>query len=156
MIMAGQEFLNEIPFKDVYFTSILRDQKGKKFSKSLGNSPDPFDLFKEFGTDATRFGTMLMAPQGSDVLFSKDRLEIGKNFMNKLWNASRFVQMNLDEVDAGKIKLEDLDLDLPEQWIINRLNETALKVNEELERFRFNEAATVSYTHLTLPTILLV
>ena len=82
-----------------------------------------------------------MAPQGLDVLFSNDRLEIGKNFMNKLWNASRFVQMNLDEVDIEKIKLEDLDLDLPEQWIITRLNETALKVNEELERFRFNEAA---------------
>ena len=145
MIMAGQEFLNEIPFKDVYFTSILRDQTGKKFSKSLGNSPDPFDLFKEFGTDATRFGTMLMAPQGLDVLFSKDRLEIGKNFMNKLWNASRFIQMNLDEVDTEKIKLEDLDLDLPEQWIITRLNETALKVNEELERFRFNEAAKAIY-----------
>jgi len=145
MIMAGHEFLNQIPFKDVYFTSILRDQTGKKFSKSLGNSPDPFDLFKEFGTDATRFGTMLMAPQGLDVLFSKDRLEIGKNFMNKLWNASRFIQMNLDEVDTEKIKLEDLDLDLPEQWIINRLNETALKVNEELERFRFNEAAKAIY-----------
>ena len=145
MIMAGQEVLNEIPFKDVYFTSILRDQTGKKFSKSLGNSPDPFDLFKEFGTDATRFGTMLMAPQGLDVLFSKDRLEIGKNFMNKLWNASRFIQMNLDEVDTEQIKLEDLDLDLPEQWIVNRLNGTALKVNEELERFRFNEAAKAIY-----------
>ena len=145
MIMAGQEFLNEIPFKDVYFTSILRDQTGKKFSKSLGNSPDPFDLFKEFGTDATRFGTMLMAPQGLDVLFTNDRLEIGKNFMNKLWNASRFVQMNLDEVDKERIKLENLDLDVPEQWIITRLNETALKVNEELERFRFNEAAKAIY-----------
>ena len=145
MIMAGQEFLNEIPFKDVYFTSILRDQTGKKFSKSLGNSPDPFDLFREFGTDATRFGTMLMAPQGLDVLFTNDRLEIGKNFMNKLWNASRFVQMNLDEVDKERIKLENLDLDVPEQWIITRLNETALKVNEELERFRFNEAAKAIY-----------
>ena len=145
MIMAGQEFLNEIPFKDVYFTSILRDQTGKKFSKSLGNSPDPFDLFREFGTDATRFGTMLMAPQGLDVLFTNDRLEIGKNFMNKLWNASRFVQMNLDEVDKERIKLENLNLDVPEQWIITRLNETALKVNEELERFRFNEAAKAIY-----------
>ena len=145
MIMAGQEFLNEIPFKDVYFTSILRDQTGKKFSKSLGNSPDPFDLFREFGTDATRFGTMLMAPQGLDVLFTNDRLEIGKNFMNKLWNASRFVQMNLDEVDKERIKLENLNLDVPEQWIITRLNETALKVNDELERFRFNEAAKAIY-----------
>ena len=145
MIMAGHEFLNEIPFKDVYFTSILRDESGKKFSKSLGNSPDPFDLFKEFGTDATRFGTMLMAPQGLDVLFSNDRLEIGRNFMNKLWNASRFVQMNLDGKDTVKINLEDLNLDSPEKWIISRLNQTALKVNEELERFRFNEAAKAIY-----------
>ena len=73
MIMSGYEFLDDIPFKDVYFTSILRDETGKKFSKSLGNSPDPFDLFKEYGTDATRFGTMLMAPQGLDVLFSNSR-----------------------------------------------------------------------------------
>jgi len=145
MIMAGHEFLNIIPFKDVYFTSILRDKTGIKFSKSLGNSPDPFDLFKEFGTDATRFGTMLIAPQGLDVLFSKDRLDIGKNFMNKLWNASRFVQMNLDQQDVEIIKLEDLDLDNPEKWILHRLNETALKVNQELEKFRFNEAAKAIY-----------
>ena len=83
--------MDEAPFKDVYFTSILRDETGKKLSKSLGNSPDPFDLFDEFGTDAVRFGIMLMAPQGLDVLFSKDRLEIGRNFMNKLWNACRFI-----------------------------------------------------------------
>ena len=145
MIMAGHEFLNIIPFKDVYFTSILRDERGIKFSKSLGNSPDPFELFKEFGTDATRFGTMLIAPQGLDVLFSKDRLDIGKNFMNKLWNASRFVQMNLDQQDVEIIKLEDLDLDNPEKWILHRLNETALKVNQELEKFRFNEAAKAIY-----------
>jgi valyl-tRNA synthetase len=145
MIMAGHEFLNIIPFKDVYFTSILRDETGIKFSKSLGNSPDPFELFKEFGTDATRFGTMLIAPQGLDVLFSKDRLDIGKNFMNKLWNASRFVQMNLDQQDVEIIKLEDLDLDNPEKWILHRLNETALKVNQELEKFRFNEAAKAIY-----------
>jgi len=145
MIMAGHEFLNDIPFKDVYFTSILRDETGKKFSKSLGNSPDPFDLFKEYGTDATRFGTMLMAPQGLDVLFSNDRLEIGRNFMNKLWNASRFVQMNLDEEDIITTNLDELSLDLPEKWIINRLNQTALKVNKELEKFRFNEAAKAIY-----------
>ena len=85
MIMTGYEFLGKKPFSDVYFTSILRDDTGKKLSKSLGNSPDPLDLFDEYGTDAVRFGIMLMAPQGLDVLFSKDRLEIGRNFMNKLW-----------------------------------------------------------------------
>ena len=95
MIITGYEFQKELPFKDVYFTSILRDETGKKLSKSLGNSPDPFDLFEKFGTDAVRFGVMLMSPQGSDVLFSEDRLEIGRNFMNKLWNACRFVDMNL-------------------------------------------------------------
>lgn len=145
MIMAGNEFLGEIPFKDVYFTSILRDETGKKFSKSLGNSPDPFDLFKEYGTDATRFGTMLMAPQGLDVLFSNSRLEVGRNFMNKLWNASRFVQMNLEGGSAPEIDLDTVDLDLPERWILSQLNQTAIKVNRQLDRFHFNEAAKAIY-----------
>lgn len=145
MIMSGYEFLDDIPFKDVYFTSILRDETGKKFSKSLGNSPDPFDLFKEYGTDATRFGTMLMAPQGLDVLFSNSRLEIGRNFMNKLWNASRFVHMNLERGGAPKIDLESAELDLPERWIMSQLNQTAIRVNHQLDRFHFNEAAKAIY-----------
>ncbi len=145
MIMSGYEFLDEIPFKDVYFTSILRDETGKKFSKSLGNSPDPFDLFKEYGTDATRFGTMLMAPQGLDVLFSNSRLEIGRNFMNKLWNASRFVHMNLEEGNAPEIDLNAVELDLPERWILSQLNQTAIRVNHQLDRFHFNEAAKAIY-----------
>ena len=145
MIMSGYEFLDDIPFKDVYFTSILRDETGKKFSKSLGNSPDPFDLFKEYGTDATRFGTMLMAPQGLDVLFSNSRLEIGRNFMNKLWNASRFVHMNLERGEAPKIDMESAELDLPERWILSQLNQTAVRVNHQLDRFHFNEAAKAIY-----------
>ena len=145
MIMSGYEFLNDIPFKNVYFTSILRDETGKKFSKSLGNSPDPFDLFKEYGTDATRFGTMLMAPQGLDVLFSNSRLEIGRNFMNKLWNASRFVHMNLERGEAPKIDMESAELDLPERWILSQLNQTAVRVNHQLDRFHFNEAAKAIY-----------
>ncbi|MDP6992233.1 MAG: class I tRNA ligase family protein, partial [Candidatus Marinimicrobia bacterium] len=145
MIMSGYEFLDDIPFKDVYFTSILRDETGKKFSKSLGNSPDPFDLFKEYGTDATRFGTMLMAPQGLDVLFSNSRLEIGRNFMNKLWNASRFVHMNLERGEAPKIDMESAELDLPERWILSQLNQTAIRVNPQLDRFHFNEAAKAIY-----------
>lgn len=146
MIMTGYEFLDDLPFKDVYFTSILRDETGRKLSKSLGNSPDPFDLFDEFGTDAVRFGIMLMAPQGLDVLFSKDRLEIGRNFMNKLWNACRFVQMNIPENWDGEIELnEDKSLDLPDVWILSRLAKTIDDYNQQLDRFHFNEAAKVLY-----------
>ena len=145
MIMSGYEFLDDIPFKDVYFTSILRDETGKKFSKSLGNSPDPFDLFNEYGTDAVRFGTMLMAPQGLDVLFSNSRLEVGRNFMNKLWNASRFIQMNLEDGKLPQIDLDSVELDMPERWILSQLNQTAMKVNRQLDRFHFNEAAKAIY-----------
>jgi len=145
MIMTGYEFMDELPFKDVYFTSILRDETGQKLSKSLGNSPDPFDLFDEFGTDAVRFGIMLMAPQGLDVLFSKDRLEIGRNFMNKLWNACRFVQMNIPENWDEKVNLDEQDLNLPEQWILSRLSKTIDDYNRQLDRFYFNEAAKVLY-----------
>ena len=145
MIMSGYEFLGEEPFKNVYFTSILRDANGKKFSKSLGNSPDPITLFKEFGTDAVRFGTLLMAPQGLDVLFSKDRLEVGKNFMNKLWNAARFTFMNLIDGIPPDIDLSHENLDLSDKWIISRFEETAFNVNKELNNYRFNEAAKAIY-----------
>tara|TARA_A100001037_G_scaffold306817_1_gene356105 strand:+ start:28658 stop:31288 length:2631 start_codon:yes stop_codon:yes gene_type:complete len=144
MIITGYEFLGDLPFKDVYFTSILRDTQGRKLSKSLGNSPDPLDLFEEYGTDAVRFSIMLMAPQGLDVLFSKDRLEIGRNFMNKLWNACRFVQMNIPENWDEEGGLEG-ELDLPERWILSRLSKTITDYNRQLDRFHFNEAAKVLY-----------
>jgi len=145
MIMAGYEFEGEPPFKDVYFTSILRDEKGLKFSKSLGNSPDPFDLFSKYGTDAVRFGIMLMAPQGLDVLFSNERLDVGRNFMNKLWNASRFVMMNLTDENYLEINLQEEKLELPEKWILSRLQNAIKEVNRQLDRFHFNEAAKVIY-----------
>ena len=145
MIIAGYEFKSDLPFKDVYFTSILRDETGRKFSKSLGNSPDPFELFDEYGTDAVRFGTMLMSPQGLDVLFSSNRLEVGRNFMNKLWNASRFVLMNLKDVQILDINFEKEKLDLPEQWILSKLQKSVQAYNRQLERFHFNEAAKVLY-----------
>ena len=143
MIMSGYEFMNDLPFKDVYFTSILRDENGKKFSKSLGNSPDPFTLFDEYGTDAVRFGMMLMAPQGLDVLFSPKGLEVGRNFINKLWNASRFVLMNIE--DDLPDDLPDKNLKLPELWILNRLQFAISRVNKHLDNFNFNEAAKVIY-----------
>lgn len=145
MIMSGQEFLGDVPFRDVYFTSILRDEVGRKFSKSLGNSPDPFDLFERYGTDAVRFGIMLMAPQGLDVLFSENRLEVGRNFMNKLWNAARFVQMNLRDGKIPETDLTKIKFDLPESWIISRLNKTITEYNRRLDEFHFNEAAKTLY-----------
>ena len=145
MIMTGYEFLGKKPFSDVYFTSILRDDTGKKLSKSLGNSPDPLDLFDEYGTDAVRFGIMLMAPQGLDVLFSKDSLEIGRNFMNKLWNACRFIEMNTPGSWSDDFVVEQDDLELADKWILNQLFNSIEKYNKQLDRLHFNEAAKVLY-----------
>ena len=145
MIITGYEFMDIPPFKDVYFTSILRDETGKKFSKSLGNSPDPFELFEEFGTDAVRYGTMLMAPQGLDVLFSKDRLEIGRNFMNKLWNACRFIQLNTPQDWENSSDFDLSLLNLYDKWILSRLSNVIEEYNSQLDRFHFNEAAKVLY-----------
>ena len=143
MIISGYEFMGDLPFKDVYFTSILRDSTGEKLSKSLGNSPDPFDLFDEYGTDAVRFGVMLMAPQGLDVLFSKERLEIGRNFINKLWNACRFMQMNMPKQNIPDASYDDMEL--PEKWILSRLSKMINNYNDHLDRFHFNESAKSLY-----------
>jgi len=93
MIMAGYEFMDDLPFQNVYFTGIIRDKQGRKMSKSLGNSPDPLDLIAKFGADALRFGVMRAAPLGQDILFDEQNVELGRNFCNKLWNACRFRQM---------------------------------------------------------------
>src|SRR5213078_2733843 len=93
MIMAGYEFMGDLPFHNVYFTGIIRDKLGRKMSKSLGNSPDPLELIANYGADALRFGIMRSAPLGQDVLFDEKDVELGRNFCNKLWNACRFRQM---------------------------------------------------------------
>ena len=143
MIISGIEFLDEIPFKDVYFTSILRDSTGRKLSKSLGNSPDPIELFEKYGTDATRFSIMLMSPQGSDVYFSENSLEIGRNFMNKIWNASRFIMINHD--DDFNETIDQDSLDNYDKWILSKLDTTLEKVNMHYSNYQFNEAIKVIY-----------
>ena len=143
MIMSGFEFMGEAPFKDVYFTSILRDEQGRKFSKSLGNSPDPIGLFDKYGTDATRFSVMLMSPQGSDVYFSESGLEIGRNFMSKIWNASRFIMLNHDENFNDSINKDKLAFH--DEWILNELDKTIKKVNAYYDSYQFNEAIKVIY-----------
>lgn len=104
MIMAGMEWRGEIPFKNVYFTGIVRDKLGRKMSKTLGNSPDPLDLIARYGADALRFGTMRSAPLGQDVLFDEKNVELGRNFCNKLWNAARFRQMSGPAADNSSLE----------------------------------------------------
>ncbi len=148
MIMAGYEFTGHPPFSDVYFTSILRDEKGRKLSKSLGNSPDPLDLIKDYGADAVRFSILLISPQGMDVLFSPDKMELGRNFMNKLWNAARFVNMNIPHQESLPLIDEiEPEFQLPERWILSRLNYTIEQVNRRVNKFQFNEAVKIIYDY---------
>jgi valyl-tRNA synthetase len=147
MIIAAHEFTNNIPFKDVYFTSIIRDEKGRKMSKSLGNSPDPLDVIAQYGADALRFTIIYLAPLGQDVLFSVDKCEIGRNFANKIWNAGRFLLMNAEQIEVNyKLKFESLDL--TDKWILSRLNSTIKNYTEALETFRINDASKIIYNFI--------
>ncbi|MBO5990158.1 MAG: class I tRNA ligase family protein, partial [Lentisphaeria bacterium] len=143
MIMAGCEFMGKIPFKNVYFTSIIRDDKGRKLSKSLGNSPDPLEVIAEYGADALRFSIVYIAPVGIDIRYSNEKCEIGRNFANKLWNACRFRQMQ-GEVSAD---FENIPANLSgdEEWMLSRLEEAAKTIGEELDKFRFHAAAHALY-----------
>jgi valyl-tRNA synthetase len=142
MIMAGYEFMGELPFRNVYFTGIIRDKQGRKMSKSLGNSPDPLELIAKYGADALRFGTMRSAPLGQDVLFDEKDVELGRNFCNKLWNACRFRQMHGGEVQ-GEIRPELLTAD--DKWILLKMDQALREVTDALEQYRFNEAAQTLY-----------
>jgi valyl-tRNA synthetase len=157
MIMAGLEFSRpgeplerRIPFRDVYFTGILRDQQGRKMSKSLGNSPDPLDLIDTYGADGLRFGIISIAPQGQDIRFQDERIEAGKNFCNKLWNACRFRQMSgpagdntsprsiLARIDASKFDADD-------HAILERLLFATRAVDRYFDEFEFSAAAQALY-----------
>ena len=147
MIMAGLEFKGAIPFNNVYFTSIIRDDKGRKLSKSLGNSPDPLEVISTFGADALRFSIIYIAPVGLDIRYSNDKCELGRNFANKLWNACRFRQMHGDTSD-GFADLSDVDLSKltsDEKWILARLNRTVESANQHLEKFSFHMATHEIY-----------
>ncbi len=145
MIMAGYEFMGELPFKNVYFTGLIRDLQGRKMSKSLGNSPDPLDVIEQYGADALRYGMMLIAPKGHDILFDTAQIELGRNFMNKLWNASRFVLMNVDEnTQMGQLP-KDRDLETADKWILAQLKRTIESVDKNLAEYRFNDAAKDIY-----------
>jgi len=145
MIMSGMHFMKDIPFSHVYFTSVIRDLQGRKMSKSLGNSPDPLDVIKEYGADALRFTVLYLAPLGQDVLFSADKCDFGRNFANKIWNAGRFLLMNAEKIKVDD-KLKDAHLDFADEWIISRFNETFEEFNNAMESFEINNATKIIYS----------
>ena len=144
MITMGLEFTGKAPFSKVYIHGLIRDEKGQKMSKSKGNTIDPVQIIDKYGCDALRFTmTSLCTYGGQDIKVSNERFEYGRNFANKIWNASRFVMMNLEGVDNKAIDKEKLTL--VDKWILNQLNETAKIVNENMKEYRIGEIAHTLY-----------
>ena len=144
MVMMSLYIKDEIPFNYVYLHGIIRDEKGRKMSKSLGNSPDPLDLIAKYGADAIRFSFLYNTSQGQDIHFSEKLLEMGSAFANKVWNASRFVLSNLEDfnvsttVDNSEFKLED-------KWILSKLQTASKLINENMEKYELDAAAKFAY-----------
>jgi valyl-tRNA synthetase len=161
MIMAGYEFMGDLPFQNVYFTGIIRDKQGRKMSKSLGNSPDPLDLIGKYGADALRFGTMRSAPLGQDILFDEQNVELGRNFCNKLWNACRFRQMMgggdasspnhpvCDEGVAATFEVQDeinpALLTSDDKWILLKLDQAIREITNAFAEYKFSNATATLY-----------
>ncbi len=140
MIMSGEEYMGTYPFKDVYFTGIVRDKLGRKMSKSLGNSPDPLELIDKFGADGVRMGMMLSAPAGNDILFDDALCEQGRNFCNKIWNAFRLIQgwevADIEVPEASEIAMK---------WFESKQNAVALEVADLFSKYRLSEALMAVY-----------
>jgi valyl-tRNA synthetase len=147
MIIAGQKFMGDIPFKDVYFTSIIRDIKGRKMSKSLGNSPDPVEVISEYGADALRFTINYISPIGQDVLFSTDKCELGRNFANKIWNAARYLLMNAEGLEL-KDELKDEHIDFTDKWIMSRFQTAVKDFEDALDKLDVYGAAKILYNFI--------
>ena len=147
MIMAGLEFCDDIPFKDVYIHGTVRDETGTKMSKSLGNIIDPLEIIDEYGTDALRFSIISITAVGQDVYLSKDKFEMGRNFANKIWNVSRFLLMNLKEDMNSDLCVfyTKEKLSLADKWILSSFYRTLKEVERSLDSYRINEAANLIY-----------
>lgn len=143
MIMAGQEFRKEIPFKKVYFTGIVRDKQGRKMSKSLGNSPDLLGIIDKFGADAVRFGVLISSPAGNDLLFDEAGIEQGKNFNNKIWNSLKLLKIFADKEQEERNDEQEL---FANEWFEQRLNEVGVAVEKDLENFKLSEALKKIYS----------
>ena len=143
MIMASLEFTGKVPFNDIYITGLVRDKKGRKMSKSLGNGIDPLDVIDLYGADAMKFTICYLAAQGQDVLVDMDSFKLGSRFANKIWNATRYLLMNLEGrnlVAIDQSKFTDVD-----KWIYHSLNENVRKVRNAIEGYKFNDAAQAIY-----------
>lgn len=154
MIMAGLEFMGDVPFKNVIFNGIIRDAQGRKMSKSLGNSPDPLDLIEKFGADGLRLGMLMIAPKGADILFSEDRVQLGRNFCNKLWNANRFRLMQEGEgatpadrstLEAIIARLEFDKFDADDHAILAKLLDALAGYDASFETYEFNRTTDTLY-----------
>ena len=145
MIMMGIRFMDNIPFHSVYIHALIRDSEGQKMSKTKGNVIDPLTMMDKYGTDALRFTLAAFAAQGRDIKLSEERIEGYRNFCNKLWNASRFVLMNLDGYDGTYKLIPNEERPASHRWILSRLNEACREVNHALEEFKFNDAASSIY-----------
>lgn len=144
MIFSSIEQLGEVPFKDVFLTGLVRDSQGRKMSKSLGNGIDPLEIIDEYGADALRFTLITGNTPGNDMRFYTERVEANRNFANKLWNATRFVMMNLDE-NMDKASLEGLELKTEDKWILTRLNTVAGEVKDNMDKYEIGLAGQRIY-----------
>lgn len=135
MIMAGLEYRKEVPFKNVYFTGIVRDKLRRKMSKQLGNSPDPLELISKYGADGVRVGSLLSAPAGNDLLFDEDLMVQGRNFMTKIWSAFRLINMwNHEDKPANSTETQTIE------WFENQLNKSIAEINDQFDKFRISDA----------------
>ncbi|MCS3531406.1 valine--tRNA ligase [Chryseobacterium sp. JUb7] len=140
MIMAGLEYRKEVPFKNVYFTGIVRDKQRRKMSKSLGNSPDPLELMDKYGADGVRVGVLLSSAAGNDLLFDEDLMLQGRNFMTKIWSAFRLINMwNHEDKPANDTETQTIE------WFENKLNKTIVEINDQFEKFRISDALHLIY-----------
>jgi valyl-tRNA synthetase len=148
MIMMGLKFMGNVPFHDLYIHALVRDEQGQKMSKSKGNVVDPLEVMRQYGTDAFRFTLAAMAAMGRDIKLAADRIAGYQNFVNKLWNAARFVQMNtanLPSADFGRNALQERDLGFAERWIRSRLAFTIAEARAAIDAYRFNDYANTLY-----------
>ena len=142
MMMMGLHFMGDVPFKAVYVHALVRDEEGKKMSKSTGNVIDPLNIIESYGTDAFRFTLAAFAAQGRDVKMSEKRVEGYRHFINKIWNAARFALMHIDKAYKD---VPDGSLSLVDRWILSRLSRVTVSVSESLDGYRFNDAAAILY-----------
>lgn len=144
MVMMSLYINDEIPFSYVYLHGIIRDELGRKMSKSLGNSPDPLDLIAKYGADAIRFSFLYNTSQGQDIHFSEKLLEMGSTFANKVWNASRFVLSNLEDFDKNAV-IDEKEFKLEDRWILSKLQTASRQINEYMDKYELDSAAKVAY-----------